>query len=254
MRINEVLSNINKDNIDPVYLLKGNDYFLHSFFIQKISEILFYKKSVNRTLMVPDEMKGKEILVRLTTTDLFNMKKIFILRNPQQLKGKNSDDLISYCKAPIRNHVLIIILDDWIEKSAFAKKIVNILNPIDTRTPFPNQMIKWAQYFFRTEGKKVQSNVIETIVEMAGDSLAHLKNEIEKVCIWSGGSNTIKKQDLKQFSGWSRETQRWEFLIALGYQNLKDAIFLGKTIITQNENLISLLYPLTYLFQEIFFL
>ena len=78
--------------------------------------------------------------------------------------------------------------------------------------------------------------------------------EIEKICIWSGCGNTIKNQDLKQFSGWSRETQRWEFLLALGYQNLKDAIFLGKTIITQNENLISLSYPLTCLFQEMLFI
>ena len=253
MKIKEALSIIKAGTVNSIYLLKGNDQFLQSFFIENVSRLFFKGDTIDKTLMLPDDMKGKEIIDRLTTSDLFSSKKIFILKNPQQLKGKIAVDLISYCINPIENHILVMIIDDWIDKTTFAKKMEKIAKPMDVRTPFGNEMKKWAKYFFKKYGKEVKSQVIDIMVEMTGDSIAHLRNEIIKVCIWSGDQNTINGEDLKQFSGWYRERQRWEFLGAIGNQNLKDAITLGRTIITQNETLISLLYPLTCLFQEMLF-
>ena len=253
MKISEALSSMKVGAVNAVYFLKGNDHFLQSFFIENISRVIFKADIIDKTLMVPDDMKGKEIIDRLTASDLFSSKKLFILKNPQQLKGKTAKDLFFYCRTPMESHVLVMTMDDWMDKTAFAKKMGEIVKPIDTRTPFGNEMKKWAKYFFKEEGKKVQPSIIDIMVEMAGDSLAHLRNEIIKVCIWSGNRSSINGEDLKQFSGWIRTRQRWEFLSALGSQNLKDTIALGKIIITQNETLISLLYPLTCLFQEMLF-
>ena len=253
MKISEAISSIKAGSLNTLYFLKGNDQFLQSFFIENMSRVFFKEHIVDKTLMVPDDMKGKEIIDRLTASDLFSSKKLFILKNPQQLKGKIAKDLFSYCTTPMESHVLVMTMDDWMDRTAFSKKMEEIIKPIDTRTPFGNEMKKWAKYFFKEEGKKVQPSLIDIMVEMAGDSLAHLRNEIIKVCIWSGDKSSINGEDLKQFSGWIRTRQRWEFLSALGSQNLKDTIALGKTIITQNETLISLLYPLTCLFQEMLF-
>ena len=91
------------------------------------------------------------------------------------------------------------------------------------------------------------------MVKNSGDNLSHLNNEIEKICISSGDRDIIDVEDIKKFSGWKREHKRWEFLNALGKRNYKDSIIIGKTLITNQESMISLLYPLTYMFQEILF-
>ena len=88
---------------------------------------------------------------------------------------------------------------------------------------------------------------------MTGDSLHHMQNEIEKLCIWSGERSTINDDDLNQFSGWRRNSQRWEFISALASGNLDRSVSIGKTIITENENMISLIYPLTALYQEMLY-
>ncbi len=59
--------------------------------------------------------------------------------------------------------------------------------------------------------------------------------------------------DIEKFSGWKRERQRWEFLQALGSKDYDKAIALGKAIITSNDTMISLIYPLTTMFQEMLF-
>ena len=37
--------------------------------------------------MLPDDMGGKEIIEKLTSTDLFEKYKLFIIREPQKILG-----------------------------------------------------------------------------------------------------------------------------------------------------------------------
>ena len=253
MIIKNAINDLKTGAILPIYYLKGGDQFLQSFFIEKVSVAFFGDMPADKTLMLPDDMKGKEIIDRLTMSDLFSSKKLFILRNPQQLKGKPNDDLLAYCKSPMESHVLIIINDDWMNKAAFFKKLDKLTDSINVQTPFSPDINKWANYFFKERGKIAHRDVVDIMVDMAGDSVAHLNNEIEKVCLWAGKRKSIEPNDIEMFSGWKRERQRWEFLLALGGKNYDKAISLGKTIITSNDSMISLIYPLTTLFQEMLF-
>ena len=79
MRLREAINDIKKGVIHPVYFLKGDDHFLQNFFINKLEKELFVDQPTNRMLMLPDEIKGKEIIDQLTTIDLFSEKKLFII-------------------------------------------------------------------------------------------------------------------------------------------------------------------------------
>lgn len=253
MKLREAINDIKTGVVHPVYFLKGNDHFLQNFFIDELAKNLFDNQNENRMLMLPDEMSGKEIIDQLTTIDLFSEKKLFILRDPQKLKGKASLDLIALCKDSINNHFIVLISDDWIQKTVLFKKIETFINPIDVQTPFTNDMKKWANYLVKKRGKTAPGKVQQIMVDMAGDSVAHLDNEIEKICLLIGGRNNIEAEDVEQFSGWKRDRQRWEFLTALAEKDYSKSIKLGKSIVAKHESMISLIYPLTTLFQEMLF-
>ena len=72
-------------------------------------------------------------------------------------------------------------------------------------------------------------HVENTLIEMAGDSLAHLDNEIEKICLIIGNRSAIEIEDVERFSGWERDRQRWEFLLALGEKNIQEQFFWVET-------------------------
>jgi len=251
MNIKDALNAIKTGNVLPVYFLKGNDHFLQSFFIERVSNIFFQDMPVDKTLMLPDDMKGKAIIDQLTVNDLFATKKLFILRNPQQLRGRVIDDLLDYCKSPQENHILILIHDDWIIKSKFLTQLQKLTNSVDVQTPFKTEMKKWANFFLKEKSKRADPLIVDNLIEIAGDSLGHLNNEIEKVCIWASEKDLIEKTDIERFTGWKRERQRWEFLLALGSRDLKNSILLGKSIISANETMVTLIYPLTSMFTEL---
>ena len=253
MKLKEAINDIKEDVLHPVYLLKGNDHYLQNFFIDKLASKYFGSSPVEKLYLLPDEMSGKDIIDNITTSDLFSTKKLFILRNPQKLKGKASLDLLNICKHPVNDYIVVLVNDDWLARSSFIGKIEGFISPVDVQTPFPNDMKKWANYLIKKRGKSSDYQIDELLVNMAGDSVGHLDNEIEKICLVIGSRKTIEIRDVEQFSGWRRERQRWEFLLAFGGREYSKAMKLGKNIITNNESMLSLIMPLTTLFQELLF-
>ena len=253
MKIKEAIAGLKKDMIYPIYLLKGNDHFLQNFFIEKLSEEYFGSSKIEKVLMLPDDMSGKEIVDRITTTDLFSTKKIFIIRDPHKIKGKASIDLVNFCKNPVADCVTIFLIDDWALKSSFHSKVQANAIQVDVQTPFANDLKKWTKFLIKKRGKTASSHVENTLIELAGDSLSHLDNEIEKICLIIGNRSAIEIEDVERFSGWERDRQRWEFLLALGEKKYSKAIFLGRKLIIKSESMLSLIIPLTALFQEMLF-
>ena len=252
IELKNAIRSLNINNIKPVYYLKGDDHFLQNFFIEKICNSIFLAEKINKSLLTPNEMAGKEIIDSILFSDLFSTKKLFILRDPQQIKGKPVKDLLDYCSNPISNHILVLVNDNYMDQSSFTRSLVKIVNPINVSTPFATDLYKWARFFFKENDKTAEPSVIEEIVENYGDSVFNIKNEIDKLCILIDGIN-IKSNDLTISNAWNRSRQRWELFTSIGKRDLDKSIKLSKEIIGDNETMISLIYPLTSFFQELLY-
>ena len=253
MKLKQAINNIDNGIIDPIYTLKGNDYYLQNLFLKRLSLTYFKDGIVNRTLLLPDDMTGKEIVDSITNIDLFSSKKIFILREPQKLRGKHSAELLNIFKNPNEEQIIVVINDDWSSKSTFLKKIENIVDVIDVQTPFSNTLKKWINYIFNQKGKNIDNQGTILLSDMAGDSLWHLDNEIQKICLFVGDRYNVTANDVRAFSSVGRDKYRWEFLLSLGEKNMSKAILFGVNLLRKNETMASLIFSISNLFQEILF-
>ncbi len=254
MKIKQAINEAKAGNIFPVYLLKGDDHFLQSFFVEKIANIFSGDHPIDKMLMLPDDMKGKKIIEILTTIDLFSIKKIFIIRDPQKITGQPSKDLLHLCENLDPNYLLFLMVDDWLSKSSFISKIEKLTESINVQTPFDKDLYKWANFLIKKHGKHADSLIIKKLVSLTGDSLGHLNNEINKISIFIGDRKTIELNDLEKISGWKKEKKLWEFLLALGFGRFDDSIYIGKMLTEFHGSLIPLIFPLTNFYQEMLFI
>ena len=252
IHIKNAIKLIQNNKIDNVFYLKGEDQFLQNFFIQKLCEAIFIDNKVVKELLTPNEISGKEILEHILYTDLFNSKKLFILRDPQHLKGKASKDLLNYCSGPISNHFLVMINDNYMDNSAFSKSIILKNNIINVSTPFENDLFKWARYFFKENNKKAETEIIAELIENYGDSIYNIKNEIEKLCLMNE-NEIITVEHLNFESSFGRSRKKWELISSIGRRDLNKSIILSKEIIGNLDTMISLIYQLTVFFQELLY-
>ena len=249
----DILRAVQAGNIEPVYFLLGEEYYLQYLIIEQISKALFDEIKQDKTLLLPDELSNKEIIDQLTQTDLFSSKKLFILRNPAALRNKYREELLDYCRNPLQNHNLIIIEDDYSNKKAMTKDLKKNLDAISVQIPFANEMKKWTRFFFKEKQLIASDNAIDALIEIAGDSVYHIANEVEKIALNVLDDVPLTLDTIYQFSGWQRDYQRWEFLQAIGLRDLEKALLLGQSLFRQGQTMLGLMYPLTSLFQEILF-
>tara|TARA_X000001036_G_scaffold294508_1_gene273679 strand:+ start:1645 stop:2631 length:987 start_codon:yes stop_codon:yes gene_type:complete len=250
----EVLRSVKNGNIDSIYFFLGDDYYLQNLLIREISKMIFNKIDENKTFLSPDDMKSEEIIDRITQSDLFSTKKFLILRNPGNLKNKARSDFISYCKNPTLSNYLIIIEDDFSDRKSITKELKKINNTVSVQTPFPNEIRKWTKFMLSEKNISYKDNVLDTIIEVAGDSLFHIENEIEKISLNINDGEEITKESIDQLSGWKMQYKRWQFFQILGKRDLDKSLVLGLSLLNQGNTMISLMYPLTAFFQELFYI
>ncbi|MFL3027279.1 MAG: DNA polymerase III subunit delta [Candidatus Neomarinimicrobiota bacterium] len=250
----EVLRSVKNGNIDSIYFFLGDDYYLQNLLIREISKMIFNKIDENKTFLSPDDMKSEEIIDRITQSDLFSTKKFLILRNPGNLRNKARSDFISYCKNPTLSNYLIIIEDDFSDRKSITKELKKINNTVSVQTPFPNEIRKWTKFMLSEKNISYKDNVLDTIIEVAGDSLFHIENEIEKISLNINDGEEITKESIDQLSGWKMQYKRWQFFQILGKRDLDKSLVLGLSLLNQGNTMISLMYPLTAFFQELFYI
>ena len=240
--------------IKPVYLFKGPEHFLHRLLIKKIEAALIRIGSVSKTIFMPDELRRGQLMDMLNTSDLFSSKKFLILFYPQKLKGKIQREFLSYCENPNAQHTLVIINDDFYKKSKFLSKLEKIVKPLDMRTPFNSDLKKWASVLFKEKNIYATREAISQIVHLFGDSIYHIANEIDKICIGFSGSRQITAKDIKESLIWRKSYQNWEFLDVLARKKLNDALIRGKSYLNLVPNFSIVMNVLITFFTSLYYL
>jgi len=252
MQFKNIIKEIDNGRIQQIYFLKGEDQYLQIFFINRLLFEITKKNKVEKNYLSPNEYSSKEIIDIILSNNLFSDNKLLVIRDPQQLKGKSSKELLEYCSSPKEGNFLVMINDNYFNNSSFMKNIEKIITPINTSTPEDIELYKWANYFFRQNKRKATKDVIKNIIENYGDSVYSIKNEIDKLCLIS--EKELIDIDELVLSSWIKNRQKWEFFAAIGDKNIDHAIFLSKKIIGKNHTMISLIYTLTVFFQEMLFI
>ncbi len=251
--LRKTIDEIRAGQIDPVYFLNGDDFFLQNLFMEEIEKSLSKEEAVEKVFEVPDSGDFNRILSELNSGSLFVQKRIIILQNPTQIKGKNRDLFLAYCDSPNPTNCLIIVIDKWETKNALVKALTEKVGVISSSPPFPEKMAGWARFLMNRSDLKATDEAIETLIELSGDSVYHLNNEIEKIKLSMDERTAVEKGDVLKHSGWKRNFYPWHFVDAIGRRDFGSSVKIGKNLMDQGRDISSLISHMTTLFQELLF-
>lgn len=250
----EATGTVKSGKIEPVYFLNGDDFFLQHFFIDEVEKGLKKKKSKpERVYLVPEVDDHDAILRELDAVSLFPQPKLFVLQNPVRITGKNREELLSYCQSPNPDNCLVIIIDKYDPRGKLIKDLSRTVGRINTSAPFPEKMGSWVNYLLKEYNLTATDDAIDRLLELSGDSVYHLYNEMQKIALGVEQGSDIEEEDVVRYAGWKRSYFPWQFLDAVGTRNYVDALLIGKRLLEQGSDISSLVAFLTGLFQALLF-
>lgn len=257
-----LMKQINKGNIEPIYLLYGTE----SYFIEKVSENIVkkLKSDIGDELTTYDleSTSIQEVIADAETIPFFNEKKLIIAHNPTFLLARQSrlpfehnlSTLESYLKNPPQYTTLVFIAP--FEKLDNRKKITKLLNKhasILQSEPIKQYEVgKWIDEIgseYRITFTKEAKQIIESDLS---PNLLILHNEIEKMAHFVGENGEVTKEIVIDLISSNSEISALQLVDAVMERNLYKAITIYKMLEKMNEEPIAMIALLAYQFRVIF--
>jgi DNA polymerase-3 subunit delta len=256
----QIFQNLKKDIYSKVYLLMGEE----TFFIDKISDFIentYIDKSqrpFNQEVHYGKDSDIRSIISSCNSFPMMSDKKLVIVKEAQEMdffKRPNQNNiqlLKNYLIKPNPSTLLVIChKNKSIDKrgklyKSFTENTIILDSSSKENKVYENQLPGWITREVSQKGFTIDDESIFLIIENVGNNLERINNSLNKI-ISNKENESIKKEDVLNFVGISREYNFFEFQDSLID---KDSIKFSKitNYFTSNENKYPFQQLLVYMF------
>ncbi|MFB0565033.1 MAG: DNA polymerase III subunit delta [Candidatus Aminicenantaceae bacterium] len=213
---------INEKNLHLCYFFFGEETFLASQFIQELKGTLISPdiQEYNVERFNLNENSWAEIIDLARTIPFFFSPWRIITVEVSEGYKKNLTPyeermLKDYFSSVPGKTVLVIICSGKIHKNHSLFKFFSSLPPslIFQKEMKPlkgKELHAWMDRKFASEGKSATHDAKRRLMEIKGNNLRSLDNELDKLTVFVGDKKIVELDDVNQISGWGKTFVEWE--------------------------------------------
>ncbi|KAA9219946.1 MULTISPECIES: DNA polymerase III subunit delta [Aerococcus] len=253
MTFQSTIQKIKAGQVDPIYLLLGEEKFLIQEFENQLSRaVIGDQKAVsdfNFVRLDLEEHSLEEALVEANTISFFSEPKIIWLTKPIFLsteKGKkeeNTQALLDYLAEPAPDVTLVFVCD--FEKLDGRKKVVKQLkkaaNLVDVSLADESTTTNYIKDYVRNAGYLMDRSVLQLFLERTNYQLSNAMNELEKLFLFVGQEDRISKHDVETVVSPSLDNNIFHLTDYVMAHRLEAALDLYRTLIQEKHQPIAIL-------------
>jgi len=236
------IRDISAGNIASLYLLVGDEDWSRKKFLSHLKNTLVDESMAdfNYDLFSADSVKAIEVVDKARMLPMMADNRLIVVENCDSWKAKDFNALVQYCEGLNDKTSLALIFKSAGNRKIFKMKNAGILR-IDFARPKPWELNDYIRELGVDMKLKMAPDAIAVIAEMAGDDLAKVHQELEKLSIYKLGSNEVTAADAELLMGRTRHVTRWELNDFIGRRDMGAALVKMHDIFDSGEEPIGLL-------------
>lgn len=211
------MTNINKNNLLPVYALVGTDKLKIQYVLKRLEDKL--KKlgdlSFNSNIFDGETNNAAEIIQACIQVPFASEKRYVLVKNAEKLRKTNAEELLNYLENPASTTILVLIYSKLAKNTKVYKACQKISHTsiIDCAPPKKYKIAEGLISVARSYGGSINLNAAEKLVELIGEDTMHLDAEIQKLLL-NNNSKTITIEQVCEQVLKSSDIKPWEFSAA----------------------------------------
>ncbi|MGD9855679.1 MAG: DNA polymerase III subunit delta [Planctomycetaceae bacterium] len=254
MHATEYLKAPGKYGVAPVVVLHGGEWQLKQSALKAVIAAVLGGDTENDLSVT--RFSGKETELRsvrdeLLTVSMFADSRVVVVEEADDFISQYRDGLEEYADRPSTRSVLVLDCKSWRKNTRLAKKVAASGFELECSELAGGQLIKWLTDRARDEhGKQLARDAAGLIVELVGNSLGLLEQELGKLAAYAGERSQITAEDVRGLvGGWKAETT-WAMTNAVRDGNVGLALKCLDQLLTAGEAPQKLLGGLNYVFRK----
>ena len=218
----QLKKDIENDLLKPVYLLYGEDNYLHEMVGELIKK--YFKKnnkSINYETFYGENLNISNLISSIKTLPLGTDKQIISIKNIDKVNSSNSKkiDLLINNYSFRDNTIILLIfcLTKKMPKNISLKKITQFGQIVNLKKPLLSQVKYWINQKCNEYNIKITPDALYYFQSLTNNDLSKINNELEKIyCYLGNNSQCIKKEDIIKSIYGLEEGNIFNFVDAIG--------------------------------------
>ncbi|MEW6556891.1 MAG: DNA polymerase III subunit delta [Elusimicrobiota bacterium] len=261
---NSKLKLLKKSDISPVYLFYGKEDYLKNEAICQLEKILVEPELHDLNYSVfylpdkhekqPDDVDTsvdkhkilQNALLSCNSLPFLSETKLVVLKNFHNLLESQDSLLEKYIKNPAPTTCLVLVAGEKLPKRKIFQKIEEMYPIINFYNLPDNQLCNWILDYVSNLppppfNKQISIDAADSIIKITGNALFDIKNEVDKLILYTAEKSEITIDDVEDCCGHFRQHSVFELLSPLAKKNIDMAIKILTNLFNNGEDEFGLL-------------
>lgn len=225
MKPEELIKQLEKRRVDPVYFFSGEDDYLKEEAVKLLvaSTVEPGTEEFCLDFIQGETTDASSILTLTSTLPMLAERRVVIVRDFQRLSQKDRELIATYAEQPAPSATLVLITPKVDLTTVFYARLNKTTTSVVFYPLYPERIPAWLQQRATHYRKRMTRQACERLQAIVGNGLGELAGEVEKLAIFVGGRLTIEVEDVEATMGPSRAGTVFDLAQAIGDKNLAQA-------------------------------
>jgi DNA polymerase III subunit delta len=248
MQYQSLLNSIERGVLSPVYLFYGEEDYLQESALRALKDFLLNEGTAAFNLdEMAESVSSAQVVESANTWPVFAEKRLVIVKNPAFLaarKGDGEDEapsqqdqaLLKYLDDPSASTCLVIVVKGTVDK---RRKLVKALEKKGVALEFAplkgEELSFWIKNEAKRLGKGIEPKALEYVIFSTNHKLNSLKNELEKLALYSQKEETITLEAVERLLTKTSEANIFALVDSIGFQKAENALQELRNLLEKGE-------------------
>jgi len=219
LSLKELETRFGSGNFDPVYFIFGEEQYLVEQVQRRLVDAALqeHERDFNLDIVYGPEVDSQSVLALCASFPVMAERRVVVVRQFEKLNG--SERFVAYAQQPNPTAIVILVCSS---KPNLTRNPYRGLKTHATWAEFKplydREIPGWIDQHVREKGFEIEPDAAQMLAQLTGTNLRSLSAEIEKLVTYVGDRRSIKKEDVLDVGGFSREYNVFELqkIIAAG--------------------------------------
>jgi len=219
------------------YYFWGGESVLQQNLLEKIQK----NENLEKEILYGETLKVDQLVNAVSTATLFADKKLIVIKNAEKIKTKDEKNIAEVLgTSPTVNPLFFLcsekISKDELRNNPLIRKIAELGEVVEFRQLYQNEMIEYIVHKVAGRGKIISRSDVQYFIDLTGNNLSEVKNELEKLFLYTKDKKIINSTDIENCSGYTNQQNLYKLNDAIRIKDKQKALKVLNELIESGEN------------------
>ena len=238
----------------PIYAVSGDDAYLRDETIKAIARQALGPEGDDLSVarFSGDQASLHDVLDELRTLPFLSKCRVVVVDGADPFVTSHRKELEAYAEKPASSGILILSVKSWPGNTKLAKLVDKAGLAIDCKAPADQELPGWLVQLARGRcGAKLEDDAARLLVELVGPEVGVLASEVEKLSVYVGEKDLIRREDVARMVGAGRVETIWRTVDAATTGRAGEALADLDHLLGSGEPPIKMLAGMTFSLQKL---